>query len=265
MMRAMSRWLLNTFVTWQLVILLVGGFVLVGVGGFMLMRRFVPSLQTNADSRSLSSAFGISSSLFSFVLAFTIGQLYTNFTRANADAKQEASVLAQVLRPSEGLPSGVSIKIHREALDYAREVRNHEWALMKHGRGSVNAWQQIDRMYTTLDASQKTAGSNPFFSQTLARMNDLVVARRTRIDDSNLSLPTVFQVMLLFGAVLALSTTYYFKPFGERIQMVMIGAASALVGTAMLVALMLDYPYSGSIAVPSTPFKISTLLLLSGT
>jgi hypothetical protein len=260
----MSRWLLNTFPTWQLVLLIVGGFVVVGVGGFMLMRRFVPSLATHADSRSLSSAFGISSGLFSFVLAFTIGQLYTNFTRSNADAKQEASVLAQVLRTSDGLP-GVGVTIHREVLDYAREVRTHEWAMMEHGRSSVAAWQAIDRMYVTLEQARETSGANPFFSQTLTRMNDLVVARRTRLDDSNLSLPTVFQVMLLFGAVLALSTTFYFKPFGEGIQVVMIGAASALVGTAMLVALMLDYPYSGSIAVPSAPFKAATLVLLSGT
>jgi hypothetical protein len=32
----------------------------------------------------------------------------------------------------------------------------------------------------------------------------------------------------------------------------------------MLVALVLDYPYSGSIAVSSAPFKASSLLLLAG-
>jgi hypothetical protein len=259
-----DRWLLNTFPTWGLVVLIVGGAAVVGVGGFLLMRRFVPSLATHADSRSLSSAFGISSGLFSFVLAFTIGQLYTNFTRANSDARQEASVLAQVLRSSEGLP-GIGVTIRQESLSYAREVRTHEWQLMEHGRSSVQAWQAIDRIYATLDKARATSGSNPFYAQTLARMNDLVVARRTRLDDANLSLPVVFQVMLLFGAVLALSTTWYFKPFGEGIQVAMIGAASALIGTAMLVALMLDYPYSGSIAVSSAPFKAATPLLLSGT
>jgi hypothetical protein len=259
----MSRWLLNTFPTLGLVMLIVGGFVVVGVGGFLLMRRFVPSLETHADNRSLSSAFGMSTGLFSFVLAFTIGQLYTNFTRANADAKQEATVLAQVLRTSDGLP-GVGVTIRREALDYAREVRQREWAFMEHGKASVRAWQKIDKMYATLDAARPTSGTNPFFAQTLTRLNDLVVARRTRLDDSNLSLPVIFQVMLLFGALLAISTTFYFKPLGERLQVVMIGAASALVGTAMLVALMLDYPYSGSIAVPSAPFKVATLVLLSG-
>jgi hypothetical protein len=260
----MDRWLLNNVPTWGLVVLIIGGAIVIGVGGFLLMRRFVPSLGRNADSRSLSSAFGMSSGLFSFVLAFTIGQLYANFTRANADAKQEASVLAQVLRSSEGLP-GIGVTIRQESLDYAREVRTNEWQLMKDGHASVRAWQDIDRIYATLEAGRVKYGSNPFYSQTLARMNDLVVARRTRLDDANLSLPPLFAVMLVFGAALALSTTYYFKPFGEGIQIAMIGAASVLVGTAMFVALGLDYPYSGSIAVSSAPFKAATLLLLSGT
>jgi hypothetical protein len=259
----MDRWLLNNLSTWQLALLVVGGAVCIGLGGFMLMRRFVPSLADHADSRSLSSAFSISSGLFSFVLAFTIGQLYTNFTRANADAKQEATVVAQVLRTSAGLPKPLAQKIRLETLAYAAEVRSHEWRLMQKGGSSVAAWHDVDQIYRTLQAST-SASSNPFYGQTLTRMNDLVTARRVRLDDANLSLPVVFQIMLLLGAVLALSTTFYFKPFGERIQVAMIAAASALVGTAMLVALVLDYPYSGAVAVSSTPFKATSLLLLAG-
>ncbi|HEY4413414.1 MAG TPA: hypothetical protein VGN06_10485 [Gaiellaceae bacterium] len=260
----MDRWLLNTLPTWALALLVVGGAVCVGVGGFALMRRLVPSLATHADNRSLSSAFSISSSLFSFVLAFTIGQLYSNFTRANGDAKQESTVLTQVLRTSAGLPRPLAGKIRLESLAYANEVRIHEWRLMQKGGSSVQAWHDVDHMYATLEAARKTASSDPFYGQTLARLNDLVVARRIRLDDANLSLPVVFQVLLLLGAVLALSTTFYFKPFGERLQVAMIGAAAALIGTAMLVALVLDYPYSGAIAVSNASFKASSLLLLAG-
>jgi hypothetical protein len=259
----MDRWLLNNLSTWELALLVVGGAVCIGLGGFTLMRRFVPSLADHADSRSLSSAFSISSGLFSFVLAFTIGQLYTNFTRANADAKQEATVVAQVLRTSAGLPKPLAQKVRLETLSYAREVRTHEWHLMQNGGSSVVAWHDVDHLYKTLQASS-SASSNPFYGQTLARLNDLVTARRVRLDDANLSLPVVFQVLLLLGAVLAISTTFYFKPFGERIQVAMIGAASALIGTAMLVALILDFPYSGAIAVSSAPFKAASLLLLAG-
>ena len=259
----MDRWLLNNLSTWELALLVVGGAVCIGLGGFTLMRRFVPSLADHADSRSLSSAFSISSGLFSFVLAFTIGQLYTNFTRANADAKQEATVVAQVLRTSAGLPKPLAQKVRLETLSYAREVRTHEWHLMQNGGSSVAAWHDVDHLYKTLQASS-SAASNPFYGQTLARLNDLVTSRRVRLDDANLSLPVVFQVLLLLGAVLAISTTFYFKPFGEGVQVAMIGAASALIGTAMLVALILDFPYSGSIAVSSAPFKAASLLLLAG-
>ena len=259
----MDRWLLNTLPTPVLVLIVVGGAVVIAVGGFLLMRRFVPSLRANADSRSLSSAFGMASGLFSFVLAFTIGQLYTNFTRANADAKQEATVLAQVLRTSHGLP-GVNVTLRGEILAYAAEVRDVEWKAMQHGRSDVTAWHAVDAMYNTLEQHRTELASNPLYSQTLSRVNDLVNARRTRLDDANIALPTVFQVMLVLGAILALSTTFYFKPFGERIQVAMIGLAAVLVGTAMLVALMLDFPYSGSIAVSSQPFAPQTLLLLSG-
>jgi hypothetical protein len=172
-------------------------------------------------------------------------------------------VLAQVLRTSAGLPRPLAERVRVEVLSYAGEVRRHEWRLMQRGGSSVQAWHDVDRIYGTLQASRE-ASSNPFYGQTLARLNDLVVSRRVRLDDANLALPVVFQILLVLGAVLAISTTFYFKPFGERIQVGMIGAASALVGTALLVTLVLDYPYSGSVAVSSAPFKASSLLLLSG-
>jgi hypothetical protein len=262
--RPVDRWILNTFAFWELLLLYVGGGVTLGVGGFLLMRRLVPSLGAHAESRGLSSAFSISSGLFSFVLAFTIGQLYGNFTRANANAKQEATQIAQVLRAAHGMPVALDRSVSRDMLAYATEVRTHEWKLMQHGRTSVVAWQDLDKVYRTLGRARPSAGADPFFGQTLGRMNDLVVARRNRLDDVNLSLPPLFQALLLLGAVLAISSTFYFKPFGEPIQIVMIGAASTLVGMALLVAVQLDYPYSGDIAVSKAPFNSSTLVLLSG-
>jgi uncharacterized protein DUF4239 len=258
-----DRWLLNNLPLWAMLLLYVGGALVVGIGGFHAMRRFVPSLTRNAEVRSLSSAFSISSGLFSFVLAFTIGQLYTNYVRANSDAKTEGNEIAQVLRSAQGLPPGLGRIVRSETLAYAVEVRTHEWALMQHGGSSVQAWQDLDLLYRTLEKSQAVSRSDPFYAETVAHVNDLVIARRTRLDDVNLSLPPLFQALLLIGAVLAISSTFYFKPIGEPIQMVMIGAASVLVGLALLVATQLDYPYSGSIAVSSAPFKSSTLVQLS--
>jgi hypothetical protein len=44
----------------------------------------------------------------------------------------------------------------------------------------------------------------------------------------------------------------------------MVGAASALVGMALLLAISLDYPFSGDISVSNAPYAQSALLLDSG-
>jgi hypothetical protein len=226
----------------------------------------VASHAAHAESRSLSSAFGLASGLFSFVLAFTIGQLYSNYNRAEADAKLEATQVAQLLRTANGLPAPLRSAVRAQTLVYAGDVRNVEWPLMRKGESSVRAWQDLDRLYDTLEAARATSStdSDPFYADAVSALNALVVARRDRLDDVNLSVPPVFAILLIAGALLAISSTWYFKPYGEPLQLVMIGASSALVGFAMLVALELDYPFSGDIAVSSAPFKLGTLLLLGG-
>ena len=260
----MDRWLLNSLPTWALVLLVVGGTTCFGLGGFLTMRRLVPSLGRHAESRSLSSAFSISSGLFSFVLAFTIGQLYSNYIRASANVKQEATRIEQVLRVARGLPEPLAGEVRAGMLDYAAVARTTEWRTLREGKASPRAWEDIDRIYAALEHARTSDRSNTYYGQVLSGLDDLVAARQTRLDDANESLPPIFQVMLLLGAALALSSTFYFKPFGERLQVAMIGGASALIGTALLVALSLDYPYSGSVHVSSAAFARRTIVLLSG-
>jgi Protein of unknown function (DUF4239) len=261
----MDRTILNAIPFGWLALIAVLIAVTVGVGGFLLMRRFVPSIAAHSEQRTLSSAFAITASLFSFLLAFTIGQLYANFSRASGDAQQEANALAAVLRGAHGLPPTFAGAIDHEVIAYAHDVYYREWKLMRTGRIDVRAWDEIDSMYDTLEAAQRRLGSDTFFAQTTSAVNALASARQTRLDDVNDSIPTLFKLLLLGLAVLAIYGTFYFKPFGERVQVIMIGAASAMIGIALLVALALDYPYSGGITISRAPFRPTTIVMLSGT
>lgn len=259
----MDRPILNAVpIGWLFAIMVVIAAV-VGVGGFLLMRRFVPSLAENAEQRTLSSAFSITASLFAFVLAFTIGQLYTNYVHAKQDDKTEANAVSQLLRIADGLPPRLGTEVKSETLVYASDVHNREWALMRTGRSDSHAWGDLDSIYATLEAARRAEVGDPFYSQTVSQLNALVAARQARLDDINLSIPTVFKILLLFGALLAIYGTFYFKPFGEPLQVVMIGCAAALIAIGLLVAIELDYPYSGSVSISSAPFSASELRALS--
>ena len=162
----------------------------------------MPSLGRNADSRSLSSAFSISSGLFSFVLAFTIGQLYANYTRAVGNAKQEASAAAQVLRGERRAcrrRSAGAVR-RRDARLRGRGAHPRVGAHAHRRREHAGAGRTSTGSTRASSSSGRRPDSDPFYGQTLARLNDLAAARQTRLDDANASLPPIFQVMLLLGA-----------------------------------------------------------------
>jgi hypothetical protein len=252
--------------TWTLALVLVGGCILVALGALVLGRRYVPSLVGKAGDRSLSSAFGIATGLFSFVLAFTIGQLYGNFTRTGNDVRTEATQLSQLVRVSGYIDTREGTVMREDALRYANEVRDVEWPMLRNGNADPEAWAMVDHLYADLRATTPSSPSDSlFYGQAAARINDLVTARRARLDDANVGLPSVFSVMLVLGAILALITTVNFKPADDRVQLGFIVAAAAFVGFALLVALVLDYPFSGSVAVSSKPFEeITRAQLLAG-
>jgi hypothetical protein len=259
-----DRWLINTIPLWGLTLLVVGVAVTLGVGGQVALRRFVRSYEEHSPNRTLSSAFSIAGGLFSFVLAFTIGQFYTTFLHADADARSEAGAIAQVLRASHGLPPALAGKVRLETLAYASEVRDHEWQVMRQGQVSSKAWKDIDHLYSTLEGVRSSTADDPFYAQTVSRVDDLVTARQARLDDLDRSIDPLFQALLLLGAVLTIGGTYFFRPIGEPLQVAMVGAASALVGMALLLAISLDYPFSGDISVSNAPYAQSALLLDSG-
>ncbi|MBV8599826.1 MAG: DUF4239 domain-containing protein [Actinobacteria bacterium] len=251
-----NRWLLNTFSIWELALILIAACMVVSLGGLFVARRFVPSLVGKAGERSLSTAVGIATGLFSFVLAFTIGQLYSGFTNAGNAVQNEATQLSQLVRVSSYLSAKEGRDLNRLALTYAREVEGHEWSLMRSGHASPQAWRLIDRMYGDLAAYKPaTPNEGAFYGQATSLLNQLVAARRTRLAAAESPFPHAFEVMLAIGAVLALLTTLNFKPADDRLQLFTIAAASALVGMALLVALSLEYPFSGDVTVSKTPFS----------
>ena len=254
-----NRWVLDTFTTWELGLVLVGACGVVAFGGHLFARRFVERV----ENRVVSTAFGIVTGLFSFVLAFTIGQLYVNFTSAATNVDNEATALSQLVRSADYLGGPEGKATSRFALAYAKTVETQEWNLMRKGEASPEAWRLVDEMYGELSRyTPKTPAESAFYGQAISQLQTLVDARRTRLDEANETVPGAFEVMLAIGAVLALLTTLNFKPADDRLQLLMIGAASILVGTALLVALSLDAPFSGEIAVSKAPFTQITLAQL---
>lgn len=94
----MNRWLLNNLATWELGVLIVGGFLLVALVGMKVTWRWLPTLREGESNDVAGVILGVLAAVYGIVLAFVIVALYEEYRQAGSD----------VLHGGDGALEGVS-------------------------------------------------------------------------------------------------------------------------------------------------------------
>jgi len=255
-----NRWLLNHLATWELGLLIVGGFVLVALIGITLTWRWLPALRDGESNDVAGVILGVLAAVYGIVLAFVIVALYEEYRQASTDVRTEATALAKVYRDSQAFAPPGAVAVKTAVGTYIRTVVKDEWPQLKHGRESQQGWSDLAAIYAALRSYQpKTVVQTAFYTEAVARVNDLTGARRQRLNDAEEALPTTFNVLLVGGALLLLAVTFLFGTRNPRLHVALTVSVAVLLGFNLLLALVLDYPFSGSVAVSSHPFTQGAL------
>jgi hypothetical protein len=259
----MNRWLLNTFSTWQLGLIVVGGLVLLALVGMLAVRRIAPHWQDGPYNDVAGVVLGLVAAVYGIVLAFVIVALYEDYKDAEGVVHGEATALAQVYQATKTLP--IAARMREEVSAYASAVRIDEWPRMRDGEGSVEAARHLDEMYDVVAGYEPTTNSQTtFYGDAVGGLDELVGARRERLAHAAEDLPASLEVLLVGGALMLIAFLYLLGLPSLRAQTAMVLAVSALVGFNLLIALLLDHPFSGDVAVSNAPFQQGSLENVSG-
>ena len=251
----MNRYLLNTFTTLELGLIIVGGFIVVAVAGLLITRRLAPSLQETGENEIAGVILGVLAAIYGIVLAFVIVSLFEDFKKTEGDVRTEASALSKVYRDSQAFAPPGAKRVKTAVGDYIYDVVHREWPAMSHGHESERAWEDLAAMYAALRSYEPvTTSQQVFYTETVARINDVTGARRERLNDNEESLPLTFEILLVGGAVLLLAFTFIFGMRSARLHATMVVSVAVLLGFNLLLALVLDYPFSGQVVVSNSSF-----------
>ena len=259
----MTRWLLNTFPTWALAIIVVGTLVLFAAVGQYFVRRRWPQTAEGENNEVAGVLLGLVGAVYGILLAFVIVALYEDHQAAKGVVREEATEVEQIHRASAAFPGAVRREVRGELNDYVRTVVVTEWELMEDGRFSPRAWGRVDALYATLQAYRpRTESESAFYGEAVAKLDDLVAARRERLHFAEESLPGAFQALIVGGALLLVAFMFLIGIRSLRMQMTMVVSLAALVGVNVLLVVLLDHPFSGEVAVSSHPFQEVALAVL---
>ena len=101
-----------------------------------------------------------------------------------------------------------------------------------------------------------TEGQKLLHGETLRAYNQLIQARRLRLDAVNTRLPAVMWAVVVAGAFIGLSASFFFKVQDARLHGILVLLLATFIGLVIFMILALDRPFRGDLGLPPDPYQL---------
>ena len=84
----------------------------------------------------------------------------------------------------------------------------------------------------------------------------MIQGRRLRLDAVGTGLPGVMWAVIIFGAVIGLLATFFFKVEDARLHGILVTLLAAFMGLVIFMILALDQPFRGDLGIGSQSYQL---------
>ena len=229
---------------WSLLIIVSA--TAIAVAAILLVRRNAPEGSYFEDGDRASGVFGVLATGFSIFAGFVIFLAFTSYDQSRSGAESEALTVVQQFETAQLFPEAARPRLTGPLICYGRAVVHQEWPRMEDGTegDAFNPWAvPLFRALETVEP--KTASEQSAYDKWLDQTSDREEARHDRIHGAAGIIPSSLWVVLLLTAVVIFVFMLFFADSAERVasQAMLIGSATAVVVTVLLVIQTLDSPY----------------------
>jgi hypothetical protein len=233
-------------------------FAAVAVAAHTLLRPVLPSAERLSEYNDVPGfLMGVVGVLYSVVLGFLVGTVWTSFASAQQTTDLEAGYIADAFNFAGQMQPPQSRELQRIIARYALAVRDQSWSTAPRDRNDPTAALLYQAVRAAVQVPPKAnAGSsaqvlesNSIRSALIDTLRQLGDARRLRVVQSQAWLPPGLIEALLLGAAFVITFTFLFGVRSYPKQMLMTALIAGSIGLFFGLVMELSTPYSGSIHV----------------
>jgi hypothetical protein len=243
--------------TWVMGLAVIAIIVGLSLIGLVISSRVLPLAMRRKHNEFVGFNSALVGVFFAVLLAFIAVAAWESFGKADDTAQREASLAGDLWRDAFAMPDPIKTQLLGDMRDYVAIVLDKEWPAMAQGaplgaEGGVPLFRfhQVLSGIRTGDAMQVA-----MVTETLRRLNTLYDARSQRILAAQEHLePTVWAVVLL-GAFLTITFTYFFGMESFTMHALMTTAVAVTLALIIVLILAFDYPFRGEVQVTPDGFR----------
>lgn len=238
---------------------IVGSLCLFAVVGLLVVRRCVlPRLRIHVEDSEFTGAMMQSVMVFyglaAALMAVNVSQTYSDVSKI---VSGEATALAALYRDVSSYPEPIRPRLQNELREYVRYVIEEAWPLQRRGKVPGGGVERMDRFQAILVTFEPaTEGQKLMHGETLRAYNHMIQARRLRLDAVNTGLPAVMWAVIVAGAFIGLSASFFFRVEDVRLQIIQVLLLAAFVGLVIFMIFALDRPFRGDLGLRADPYQL---------
>ncbi len=248
----------------DLPLLLVGTTIIVTlclfatVGVIAVRRWLLPRLRvdtgdsdfTGAMLQSVMVFYGLAVAL----IAVSVWQTYSDVSKV---VSGEATALATLYRDVGSYPDSVRPQLQTELRDYTHQIIYEAWPTQQRREVPKAGVSLMNTFQTTLFSFEPTTESQKLLhAETLGAYNKLILARRLRVDAVQTGLPGVMWAVIILGAFIGLSASFFFRVHDVRLHIIEVLLLAIFIGLIIFMILALDRPFRGDLGIPPDSYRL---------
>jgi hypothetical protein len=247
--------LVNVVPLWLLVLGVVAVLEIFSVGLMLVSRRKWGIDRLKLNNEVAGFKFSVIGVLYAVLLAFIVIAVWENYNATDTAIRNEAKAVGDLTQLSYALPEQKGSAIRASLSDYVKDVRQTEWGTMAIGlpsKATAHALANLTQAIFDLHADQLK--DHALFQQAIHLLAAIEDNRNERLDSADGSVPPILWFVLIAGALITLGYPAFFGTSNLVAQALMTAALAALVALALVPTLVLDFPFTGRVALTSDAF-----------
>ena len=239
--------------------IIVGALCLYALLGLWIFRRFVlPRLHVqDADSEFNSAMLQGVMVFYGLAVALITVTVWQNYSDVAKIASQEATAAAALYRDVSDYPEPIRSQLQTQLRDYVGQIIHQAWPMQQRGQTPTGGLEMMNRFQVRLMSFEPASeGQKILHAETVGAYNRLIEARRLRIDSVQARLPGVLWLVIVLGALISLSSSFFFRIENGWFQAIQVCLLSIFVGMIIFLIYAFDRPFRGELGVSSDSYQL---------
>lgn len=245
--------------TWLWGLLTIVFFAMASCAGLVLMRVWIRKhLRLSSDiNEAINGYFSGVGVIYGLLLGLVAVATWHNFDTASSLISKEAATVASLYRDVSNYPEPLKGELLSHLQNHITYIIDKDWPAQQKGRVLTGGTLILFEFQRALLSFEPSPGSKTILhAETLRAFDNMVEARRLRLDAVTSGLPSILWYVVLIGAVLSIFVTYFYHIGDQKLHLILTGTFSTFIGLMVFLTAAMDNPFRGQVAVSSNSYEL---------